>query len=413
MPPTRKLLFQLQVPIACIILLMGTALHAQQAPPSEKPAALPDTVTFTNGDQLSGRLLRIVAGTLTFHSDIVGDVTAPLAKVRTLHSAQPFAVVTKTLIDNPEHLRRRLLGQKVPLGALEFRDTVLEVSQLAPAATTPAPPPHKFNAKEVEFVIDAADFRRELRGEHDLLYGWNGTITVGAGLVNGTNSDQTYTGAVAFQRTIPAIPYMPPFSKYMLNLNGSYGLLTQPEIISGATIIQSASSAKTDILHGDTEYDRYLSPRVFALANASADHNYGSGLQLQQSFGLGFGWTIVKTPKQELDLKADGHYEQQRFYNGTVSGLGTPDENLFGADLSETWMRTFTHNIKFSEYVTLTPAFNVVRAYSGVANATLVFPVYKRFSLSVASTDNYLGDPPVGYKRNTFQFTSGITFALK
>lgn len=386
---------------------------ADDAVPAKAEAAPipPDTITFTNGDQLSGKLLRIVSGTVTFHSDIVGDVTAPMSKVKSLHSAQPFAVLTKSLIANPEHLRRRLLGQKVLLGALQVHETATEVDQ-PPSAGRPAIS-RSFDNKDVQFVVDGATFRRELRNEHDLLYGWTGNLTLGAGLVNGTNSDQTYTGSANFVRTIPAIPYMPPYSKYMLNLNGSYGLLTQPEIVSNGTIIQSASSAKTNILHGDTEYDRYLTPKVFTLANASADHNYGSGLQLQQTFGLGFGWTLVKNAKQELDLKADVHYEQQRFYNGTVSGLGTPDENLVGADLSETWMRTFEHNVKFSEFVTLTPAFNVVRAYSGVANATLVFPVYKKFSFSLASTDNYLGDPPVGYKRNTFQFTSGITFVLK
>ena len=396
--------------LMCFVLAANrpaTAQSAKEFPVASRADAVkpePDTVTFTNGDQLSGKLLRVVSGTVTFHSDIVGDVTAPLSKVKSLHSGQLVAVVTKALIENPQHLRRRLLGQAVPLGTLEIHDMVTEVNQVPTAGASVS---RSFANKDVEFIIDGASFRRELHGEHDLLYGWTGTATVGAGLVNGTNSSQTYTGAVAFVRTIPAIPYVPLFSKYMLNLSGSYGLLTQPQIISGATVIQEASSAKTDILHGDTEYDRYVTPRVFALANASADHNFGSGLQLQQSFGLGFGWTIVKTPKQQLDLKADMHYEQQQFYNGTVSGLGTPDENLVGADLSETWTRTFPRNIRFSEYVTLTPAFNVVRAYSGVANATLLFPIYKRFNFS------YLGDPPVGYQRNTFQLTSGITLVVK
>jgi hypothetical protein len=83
------------------------------------------------------------------------------------------------------------------------------------------------------------------------------------------------------------------------------------------------------------------------------------------------------------------------------------------ASLGEAWSRTFPHSIKFREYVTLNPTFNVVRAYSGVAGAGFVFPVYKSLSFSLNTTDNYLGDPPQGFLRNTFQFTTGLTYTLK
>jgi hypothetical protein len=106
-------------------------------------------------------------------------------------------------------------------------------------------------------------------------------------------------------------------------------------------------------------------------------------------------------------------YEQQEFYNGITSGLGTPTENLVSASLGEAWSRTFPHSIKFKEYVTLNPTFNVVRAYSGVAGASFLFPVYRRLNFSVTTTDNYLGDPPQGFLRNTFQFTTGVAYTLK
>jgi len=96
-----------------------------------------------------------------------------------------------------------------------------------------------------------------------------------------------------------------------------------------------------------------------------------------------------------------------------MSPLGTPDENLVGLAVNETWNRTFAHNIKFNEYVTLTPTFNVLQAYSAVANTNFVFPVYKKLNFTLSSTDNYLGDPPEGYKRNSFQFTAGVTYVVK
>ena len=235
----------------------------------------------------------------------------------------------------------------------------------------------------------------------------------GRDVVKATNSAQTYTGAVALVRAIPTIAGLPAGSKTILNLSGTYGLAKDSLIVSGPDVFQTASVTKTNILHGDLEYDKFFTPMVFGLVNGSADHNLGNGLELQQSYGAGIGWGILRSPQNDLAVRAILQYEQQQFYNGITSGLGTPTENLVSASIGETWSRTFWHIVKFNEYVTLNPTFNVVKAYSGVVGASFVFPVYKNLNFSVSTTDNYLGDPPAGFQRNTFQFTSGFTYALK
>ncbi len=364
-------------------------------------AETPDTITFNDGEQLAGKLISILGGKVTFHSDILGNVTVPLEKVKALNTARPFAVVEKN-----QRVTRKTAVEQIPVGNVALKDKSVSVS-----------PPHaaekSFPANQIGSLLDAATFNREVRNESDFLYGWAGSITLGASLVDATNSTQTYTGAVALVRSIPTIAWLPPSSKTTLNLSGTYGLAKNPEIITGGEIYQAASISKTDILHGDVEWDKYVSPVIFGLVNASADHNFGNGLQLQQAYGAGLGWSIIKRPKETFDIKATLLYQQQQFYNGLESGLGTPSVNLIGADLNESWSRTFAHNVKFNEYITLTPTFNVVQAYSAVGNANFVFPVYKKLNFTLSSTDNYLGDPPEGFRRNSFQFTAGITYVVK
>ena len=65
--------------------------HAQSAPAAAAPA--PDVIIFTNGDQLTGKLLREVGGSVTFHSDIAGDVTVTWDKIKSIHTSQQFAVI--------------------------------------------------------------------------------------------------------------------------------------------------------------------------------------------------------------------------------------------------------------------------------------------------------------------------------
>jgi hypothetical protein len=381
------------------LLLSGLALGAWQAR-AEAPAQAPDTLTLTDGEQLIGKLVKVHAGAVTFHSDLLGDVTVPLAKVKTLHAGQ-FAVVEKKL-----HLTRKTAEEQVPVGAIAIENDTVRVFP-------PKAEEREFPAKSVDSLIDAASFDRELRGERNFFYGWTGPITLGASLVESTNSAQTYTGTVALVRAIPATDWLPPSSKTILNLSGTYGLARDALIASNGIVLQPASVTKTDILHGGAEYDKYVSPAFFGYVHASADHNFGSGLQLQQAYGGGMGWSVLNNPKNSLDLKAEMQYEQQQFYNGGAGPTGTPTVNLASAAITENWQRNLAHGMKFSENLTLMPAFNIVQAYSAVANVDLLFPVYKKLNFTLASTDNYLGDPPNGYMRNTFQFTAGVTYVVK
>ncbi len=390
-----------------LVFFFSARIHAQTAGASPGTAK-PDTITFSNGDLLTGKLVKVVGGVVTFHSDIVGDVTVPLAKVKALHAAEAFAVVQKD-----QHVTIRTAIREIPVGAIALENGKVQVGiEGSDSSARPVP------AKNADYMVDAAGFHRELHGDSDVLYGWNGTVTLGASLVTGTNSAQTYTGAVSLVRAIPTVLWLPSYSKTTFNLSTTYGLAKDEEVISHGNVFQAASVSKTDIKHGDAEYDKYLGSQLygrhlFALVNASADHNYGNGVELQQAYGAGLGWTLVKSSTDIFDLKASLQYEEQVFYNGLYSGLGTPSENLVGAALSEHWTSTFAHAIRFKESVTLSPAFNLVQAYSGVAGSSLVFPVYKKLSFSLTGTDNYLGDPPQGYQRNSFQFTGGLTFTLK
>jgi len=374
-----------------VLSLLLTGLESESC---RAYAEAPDTITLTDGEQLRGKLVKVVSGTVTFHSDILGDVTLPLAKVSTLHAA-PFAVIEKNL-----HVNRKTAVKQIPVGVIAIQNDTIHVSPEKAEERS-------FAARDVNYLIDAASFNRDLHGELNFIHGWAGTLTVGASLVKGTNSAQTYTGSVAFVRTIPSSIWMPASSKTTLNLSGVYGLAKDPEIIFNNNILQTSSTTKTDILHGDTEHDKYWSRAVFGIISASADHNFGSGLQLQQAYGGGLGWTVFNHPKNSLDLKGVMQYEQQQFYGNN------PTENLASAAVTETWKHSLAHSIKFNEYITLTPTFNVVQAYSAVGNANFVFPVYKRLNFTLASTDNYLGDPPGGFQRNTFQFTTGITYVVK
>src|SRR5450631_4371381 len=66
---------------------------AQATPPAPKPP--PDVIIFTNGDQLTGTLERGTGNSVVFKSDMAGEITVSLDKVKELRSNSSFAVLRK------------------------------------------------------------------------------------------------------------------------------------------------------------------------------------------------------------------------------------------------------------------------------------------------------------------------------
>jgi hypothetical protein len=146
---------------------------------------------------------------------------------------------------------------------------------------------------------------------------------------------------------------------------------------------------------------------VYGFGIASFDHNFSQGLDLQQTYGGGIGWTAIKSANQTLDLKASMNYQSQHFEAAAT------DKNLIGSAFTEQYRRKLPLGIQFNEQLTVTPAWNNTNAYSAAGTAGITMPVYKRLSLAVNTTDTFLNDPPPTFKKNSFQFTTGITYSLK
>jgi hypothetical protein len=360
---------------------------SQAAGAEPKPAPTADVLVLANGDQLTGKLLREADGTVTFHSDMAGDLSFTWDKIKSIRTTQKFAV-----IEQGQHISRKTPDSNVAQGTIAIQDDTIQVAG------------KEIPEKNAQYVVDQDSYSKQVRGNHGWGYGWSGSLTAGAADVQATQNSRTFTGAGTFVRTIPGVSWMDPQNRTTADFTAAYGSLSQP----------GAATTKTNIFHADAEHDWFLSPRLYALADTSFDHNYSQGLNLQQIYGGGLGFVLIKTPRQELDLKGDIHYERQNFgfTPGIVPPTATPSKNLIGADIGDTYMAKLAHGLVFNQGLVVTPAFNIPKAYSALATAGLIFPVYKRLGFSLSALDDFLNDPAFGSKKNSFQFSAGLTYTL-
>jgi hypothetical protein len=366
---------------AALLTLAAPHAGAQTAKSEAKPE--PDVLVFTDGEKLIGHLIRSTADKVTFKSDMAGEVTVEWKKVQELHTAQRFAVIGK----NVKLQHREEDG--IPMGTIAMKDQKIEVS---PGGGRP---PQTVPVGDTANVIDEPAFQKALH-RPGFFDDWKGAFTGGASLVEATQDSTTLTGNIALVRAVPTEGWLEPSNRTLVDFSAAYGKVTQP----------GTPTVKTSILHADAERDEYFTSRVYGFGQLAYDHNFSQGLDLQQAYGGGLGWTVIKTAAQTLDVKASLDYVSQRFQESASN------QNLIGSTIAERYNRTLPHGILFTEQLAANPAWNNTRAYSAVGTAGLTLPVYKRLSLAVTSADTFLNDPPPGFKKNSFQFTTGVTYTL-
>jgi hypothetical protein len=388
-PGKWHILFVLSV-VSGALFQQADTVWAQGSP--AKPA--PDVIVFTNGDQLTGTLERAGGDSFVFKSDVVGEITVSADKIKELHAGGKFVALKKG-----EKITRT---SKQP-GTLTYGDNAITV------ADTKAGTPEAVPVKNLAYLVDSVTYNHEVTSNPGIWYGWNGSISGGITLVESTQTGQTYNLAANLIRLVPSVAFLPPRTRSTINVLETYGKITQPVVPQPpppATPIPDIV-AKTNIFHADAEHDKYFTSRFYGLVGVSFDHNFAQGLNLQQIYGAGLGWTLIQTPVQEFDVKADVHYERQNFQPPTVS------TNLVGSSFTELYHRNLPRKILFTETGTFIPAWNDFSAYSAIFGAGLQLPTYKRFSLNLSLLDNYLHQPAFGYKSNSLQFVTGVLYTLK
>jgi hypothetical protein len=393
---------------ALLALVVGASLAgAANAEPDKKPAA-PDVLVLSDGDTLHGKFVNEIGGKVTFHTDSLGDVTLGWDKIKELHTTEKFGVLQQTANTKGKHA-----AASIPSGTIDVSDGKVTVNAEGAPATLPV--------AKAQYVMDESVLRRQVFTAPRFFAAWNGAATAGATIVSSTTDQYTFSGALNMVRAIPVVPWLNPRNKTLFAFNESYGKITQPAYSYPATppatgsVVVPAVVTKSSITHAAAERDEYFSPRVYVLAQVAFDHNYAQELQLQQIYGGGFGWTVLKKPNQEFDLKGTAQYEKQQF----IPSTGDANQNLIGSTFSANYL-LHVKKINFSQALSYIPAYNQMSAYSANETDTVAFPAFKNFSFSVGTLDTYLNDAPFGAtasnpptKPNSFQFTMGLTYVIK
>jgi hypothetical protein len=388
--------------LPALAFCMALACAGQDKPADKAPAkpaanAAPDVLVLADGDTLHGKLVNVVDGTVKFHTADLGDLSVKWSSVKELHTGEAFGVFTKSV-----RVRGRKDAGRIPLGRIDVENQSVIIR--AQHGATPASTLASIPEANASYVVDEDTLDKQIYHHPNFLTGWNGAATAGVTIVEATQAQHTASGSIGMVRTVPTVSWLDRRNRTSADFSGSYGTITEPGV----------PTLKTSIYHANGERDEYFSPRFFALGQVAFDHNFSLGLALQSIFGGGIGFMAFKTPSQELDLNGTIQYASQQFL--AVPPLpAAATQHLAGSTFSLSYTGKWKY-ISFTQTAAYIPSWNVPRAYSASETNTLAFPAYKNFSFSMGTLNSYLNDPPVAVpptKRNSFQFTMGLTYAIK
>jgi Protein of unknown function, DUF481 len=367
------------------VVTMAATLSAQT---DAKPGT--DVLELSDGEKLIGHLVSASGASVIFHSDAAGDVTIEWAKVQTLKSSDKFAVPEKdTTLDKHTDL------SKVPQGTVSESDQKLTVDPGNGAAPTVIPVANATN------VVPQADFLNAFKTPR-LDQDWHGSAGLGIDLIAATQKSRNITAAASLQRVVSGESWIDPRYKTLFDLNFADSQLSQT----------GKQTINTDIFHADLEHDIFLSKRLFGFGSADLLHSLAQGMKLQQTYGGGFGYVVLKDERQELDVKAAIVYIHQAFEPVAPPLANLPSKSLVGTSLGETYTRSLQHGMALKEGITLIPAFNDASAFTANFFANLAIPVSKRLGITIGGVDAYINEPPAGFKKNSFEFVTQIAYKI-
>ena len=333
------------------------------------PFSRADQVKLTNGDRLTGAVVKSDGKTLTMKTALTGTVEIPWSSIETLEADPPLVV---TVAGAPSGVT----------GSVKATDKTITVTPSAGEAEVAA----LSALMAVRTPAEQAKYERSLHPPFSR--GWKVGVDLGYDLTEGNSETSSLT--LAFNAVRPT-----PTDKVSLYANSVYAT-------DRAEVASHRVTANTT--HAGVRYERNLTPRVFVYGAGDFDRNALQDLNLRSVGGGGLGFRVIKNDRTTLDLFGGPAYTHENYVTFTrdFTAMTIGDE--------------FTHKmgsaILFTQKFSYFPDLSHTGEYRTVFDAGLIVKLNRWLGWQTSFGDIYVTNPPVGKKRNDVVFTTGLNLAF-
>jgi putative salt-induced outer membrane protein YdiY len=332
-----------------------------------------DVVTLKNGDRITGTMITIQGGTLQLKSDTAGTLSIPMAKVATFSPTKPVAVIIK----GQEPIQGML--QLMPSGDWQV-STNGQVQTIA--------------AAKVDTIMPADEYAKLVGPAPKPWQAWKGTASLGYSVQSGNQQTSNLATGLTAVRDRPAAPI---FSRHW-RTNFDFSSLFSHAHEDGNTVTSRTVTA-------NLMQDYVFTEENFLFFMAQANHVSTQGLYLQQTYGGGYGRTLIKNARTRFAVTAGPTYVQEKFFTGLLTRTAE-------ALIAETLGTQVTKQLRIDHFFQFYPDLVNRGQYRFDTSTVAAISLPHKFSANASIIDLYLSNPPAGNRGNNVTFTVGIGYSF-
>lgn len=327
-----------------------------------------DRVGLSNGDRLTGDIVKADKKLLTLKTEFVGTVEIKWAHIKEVSSDKPIYIATAT--------------DKTYSGPIASQDDSILVTLTNNETITVA-------RSDVTALRSPAEQQAYEKAQHPgLLQGWAGGLTTGFGLTGGNS--QTANLSLAFDAIRKTLR-----DKLSLDATAVYATNNAPGAFPSTT---------ANTVQGGIRYDHDLTGRLFGFVSADFMTDALQSLNLRSIFGGGLGYHAIKTDATTLDLLAGPNYTRENYTSLT--------RNFASLTLGEEFMHKFARTV-VSQKAFFYPNLSNTGEYRTEFGFGTVTKINKWFGWQNSFSDVYVTNPPAGKKRNDVILTTGLNVTFE
>jgi putative salt-induced outer membrane protein YdiY len=358
--------------LSLVLLLLSLAAPLMRA----------DQITLTNGDRLTGTIVKTDADakTLLMETDLAGDVTVKWDSVTAIESSQPLHL---TLSDG-----------RVVVGRVTTSGGRLEVAT-ANAGEVATP---RESVKVIRNDKEQADYDRL---QHPGLFDfWSGLFDMGLSVTEGNSATSALTIAGKASRVVPK-------SKLSFYYTRVYAKDNK----------QTPSLTTANATHGGARYEFNFKPKVYVFAFADFDSDELQNLNIRNVLGGGPGYHMIQTKKVQFDVFGGVSFDQEYFSAYTTANPTPPPATVAVAALSrhfaeivsgESLSAKLGGRTTVTEQVSFFPNLSSTGNYRVTLDANAVTKIKTWLGWQTTFSDRYISDPPLGLKGNDLLLSTGL-----
>jgi putative salt-induced outer membrane protein YdiY len=331
-----------------------------------------DQVRMTNGDRLTGKILKKDGDVIVIKTEAAGIVKIKWEAVAEIISEEPLSV---TLEDG-----------KIVEGRIESEEEIVKIN----VGETEDLTIEKEKVKTVRTPEEQKRYEAEQKrlAEADLFDFWTGTLDVGFSMTSGNSDTRTFTaGAKGVRET--------PHNKFSVYANA----LQVKDTSNNSRRITAQS------IWAGARYDVNIGPRYFAFGSGDFEYNKPQKLNIRAVLGGGLGYHAYRHEHFKLDLTSGVTNNYENFSNGVRRNSA---ELLLGEE-----MRVKVNSrARFTKRGVFYPNISRMGDFRALFDSSFQTDINSWLGWHVTVGNRYNSRPVDQTEKNDFQLSTGLRFSL-